>query len=136
MVVTLGMQSLIPTPLATVIVVRDVLLVAGGFAYRALTKPPGDRFFETTTSGSFEVKPEMISKINTVGQLSLIGFTLTNAAYQIPAAPFIEVLGYGVAVTTVWSGVRYIFIGKAFQNLSKDDKDIWSNTKDKLNKKL
>lgn len=87
-------SGLLPWPLVTLIVGRDLLLVGGTFYYRLKTKDATSGFFDTSDSGAFEVKPSMLSKVNTALQLSLFGFALTNAAWQIPGDQALNLLWY------------------------------------------
>lgn len=85
-------SGLLPWPLVTLIFGRDVLLVSGTFYHRLKTKDAGTAFFDTSDSGAFEVKPTMLSKVNTALQFALFGFTLTNAAWQVPFDPALQAL--------------------------------------------
>lgn len=87
-------SGLLPWPLVTLIFGRDVLLVSGTFYHRLKTKDVDTAFFDTSDSGAFEVKPTMISKVNTALQFALFGFTLTNAAWQVPFDPALQALLY------------------------------------------
>ena len=124
MVVALAIQNMIPLPLAVLIISRDLLLIAGGFMYRAATKPTEQDFFDTTHKTSFEVKPTMISKINTAGQLLLVGCTLAEPAWGVPPLYMVEMLGYGVGVTTLWSGISYLNVARTFKHLGDRDKEL------------
>ena len=57
---------------------------------------------------SAEVKPSLISKVNTVLQLALMAASLASSAgYGILSQPLLEALQYMVATTTIWSGLHY-----------------------------
>jgi phosphatidylglycerophosphate synthase len=74
---TLTAKGAFPLALTGLIVGRDVALLGGAFVYRYFTKPPETPFFATTGEGVIEVQPSALSRINTVLQMSLIGFALT-----------------------------------------------------------
>lgn len=42
---------------------RDALLIAGSFAKRALQRPEGSPFFDTTSSATFQITPNLLSKV-------------------------------------------------------------------------
>jgi hypothetical protein len=44
---------------------RDVALVAASFAMRALERPAGAHFFDTTDSATFNIVPSDLSKVRT-----------------------------------------------------------------------
>ncbi|EGZ11432.1 hypothetical protein PHYSODRAFT_304916 [Phytophthora sojae] len=100
--------GLLPLPLAALILGRDGMLIGGTFYHRLKTKDESSGFFDTSDSGAFQVKPSLLSKVNTALQLSVFGLALTNAAWQIPPDPALNVLLY-VFIT---SSIRYIALGR------------------------
>jgi len=56
-------EGLLPLPLAGVIIGRDVALIAASFALRAMERPSGARFFDTTDSATFKIIPSDLSKV-------------------------------------------------------------------------
>ncbi|KAH9259937.1 hypothetical protein BASA82_000204 [Batrachochytrium salamandrivorans] len=106
---TLTYKSLFPLPLAVLILGRDIGLLGGSFLYRGLTKPKGAAFFATTGTGVIEVKPTLASRVNTVLQMSLIGFALTKSAgLGFPDQQVFENMCWIVGGTTVLSGLSYL----------------------------
>lgn len=109
-------SGLLPWPLVTLIFGRDVLLVSGTFYHRLKTKDADTAFFDTSDSGAFEVKPTMLSKVNTALQFALFGFTLTNAAWQVPFDPALQALLYvqstltQVAQLAVWINANMVLL--------------------------
>ncbi|ETL80394.1 hypothetical protein L917_19117 [Phytophthora nicotianae] len=101
--------GLLPLPLAALILGRDGLLIGGTFYHRLKTKDESSGFFDTSDSGAFQVKPSMLSKVNTALQLSVFGLTLTNAAWQIPPDPALHLLFGAVGTTTFLSGSEYLY---------------------------
>lgn len=63
-------QNLLPLPLVGVILGRDMFLLTMSFIIRAIDKPPGAPFFETTKTSTFEVIPSEISKVSVSINLS------------------------------------------------------------------
>jgi cardiolipin synthase len=89
--------GLIPILLVIVVIVRDLLIVIGGVAFHYL--------FE-----KFDMVPSHISKVNTFFQII---FILAVVSYhgEFALTPWvIEVLGNIVLVTTVISGMDYVWV--------------------------
>ncbi|KAF8733454.1 hypothetical protein AX14_003819 [Amanita brunnescens Koide BX004] len=83
--VTLMMQGMLPIPLAAIIIGRDVLLSLSAFYIRYTSLPPPKTFarYWDFSIPSAEVKPTLISKVNTALQLGLMGTTTIS-----PLLPF------------------------------------------------
>lgn len=94
--VTLGLISLIPAWLLVIVVARDVVIVSGAVGYQLLI-------------GRVEGCPTGISKINTGLQLAFVLAVVAQAAYQAPPTAVVQVLGSAMFVTTVVSGMDYVW---------------------------
>ena len=95
MFVTLAWTDQIPVWLAVVVILRDVVIVAGAMAYNFIVKPvPG--------------APSRISKLNTALQMLFVLFVLSRAGFNWPDKITITLLGASVLVTVVISGVDYV----------------------------
>ncbi|XP_067119544.1 probable cardiolipin synthase (CMP-forming) [Centruroides vittatus] len=108
---SLTIVGLIPIPLTALIVVRDMCLVAAGFYIRYHSLPPPrtlGRYFDVTFATA-KLSPTFISKVNTTLQLTLAAITLAAPVFQYVDHPYVQALWYGVASTTVISGMSYIF---------------------------
>jgi cardiolipin synthase len=108
--VTLTYVNLIPIALTSLIILRDVLLVGGGFYRRyQILEPPltFKRFFDPSVS-SVRVVPTLTSKINTALQLSLVTFSLASPVFGFVGHPALTTLGFVTAGTTIISGLQYI----------------------------
>lgn len=93
--VTLAYTGDIPVWLASVVILRDVVIVLGALAYNFIVKPvPGE--------------PTHISKLNTALQMLFILFVLSRAGFGWPDEIAITVLGAAMFVTVVISGVDYV----------------------------
>jgi cardiolipin synthase (CMP-forming) len=94
-IVTLVVQGLVPLWFMLTVVLRDVVIVSGAIAYHFLI-------------GYVEGRPTVVSKLNTVLQLSFVLAVIATAAW--PALPRALVLALGAAtfVTTVVSGLDYV----------------------------
>ena len=99
---------MLPTPLVALIIFRDMGLVFGGFWYRYKTKPENIKFFDTTHEGVIKVEPSMLSKSNTVAQIALLTFAITNAGYGTPSLLYVDTLTWIVGFTTLGSGIDYL----------------------------
>lgn len=96
MFITLAYTQQIPVWLAAVVILRDVVIVAGATAYNFIVKPvPGE--------------PTRISKLNTALQMLFVLFVLSRAGFDWPDKITITVLGAAVLVTVVISGVDYVW---------------------------
>lgn len=94
--ITLAYTQHIPVWLATVVILRDVIIVAGATAYNFLVRP-------------VEGEPTRVSKLNTALQLLFLLFVLSRAGFGWPEEISITVLGAAILVTVVISGVDYVW---------------------------
>lgn len=76
---------------------RDLLIIGGCIVLVAL-------------SGSVQLKPSRVSKLNTVMQLTLVTCVIVQSAGWLNFPLFIEFLIYSVLVTTIFSGANYVWI--------------------------
>ena len=93
--ITLTLLDLLPLWLTLLVVTRDVVIVGGALVYQVMT-------------GTLEIKPLLISKVNTVSQMWLLLLVLqhaVNGTLQGWLEPFIWL----TAITTLLSGGSYIF---------------------------
>jgi cardiolipin synthase len=96
MFVTLAWIGQIPVWLAVIVILRDVVIVAGALAYNFIVRPvPGE--------------PTRISKLNTALQMLFVLFVLSRAGFDWPEKITITVLGASILVTVVISGVDYVW---------------------------
>lgn len=109
---TLTAKGLIPLPLGSLIVGRDLLLVGCSFYIRNKTKPKDAGFFEMGKSaGVVSVEASMVSKFNTLFQFGLIWFTMTHLAFDIPTQNMLPVIHGIVYTSTFASGFDYYYRG-------------------------
>lgn len=94
--ITLAYTQDIPVWLASVVILRDVIIVAGATAYNFLVRP-------------VEGEPTRVSKLNTALQLLFLLFVLSRAGFGWPEQISITVLGASVLVTVVISGLDYVW---------------------------
>jgi len=94
--ITLVFTGLIPAWMAAMVIIRDVVIVGGATAYNFLIRP-------------VEGEPTRISKLNTALQLLFIVFVLSRAGFDWPDEIAITIIGAGVVVTIVVSGIDYVW---------------------------
>ncbi|KAL4898567.1 phosphatidyl synthase [Aspergillus ambiguus] len=128
-VACLAVNGSIPVWLAVIILGRDVGLAISAIYYRWISLPPPKtmaRYWDFSLP-SAEVKPTTVSKVNTALQLLLVG-----SAIALPVVPesildawslreAMTGFQYLVAVTTLWSGLSYVFAKDAVKILSKEE---------------
>ncbi|KAJ7504248.1 CDP-alcohol phosphatidyltransferase-domain-containing protein [Mycena galericulata] len=122
--VTLTMKGLLPLPLTAIILGRDALLSLSAFYIRYTSLPPPKTFarYWDFSLPSAEVRPTGISKVNTALQLLLMGATTVSPLVPMDTSLGLQGLQLIVGVTTVWSGLSYIFSKDAVRLVSSRSK--------------
>jgi len=93
----LALVDVIPMWLMMMVFARDLIIIVGAAAFHLLF-------------GQFEMAPTWISKINTTLQIILVlALVLSHGLYPLPADLLVWLV-YGVSVTTVLSGLDYVWI--------------------------
>ncbi|XP_076100307.1 cardiolipin synthase (CMP-forming)-like [Mytilus galloprovincialis] len=107
--VTLTMSSLMPVPLAVVILGRDVLLILASLYFRYISLPPPKTFsrYCDVTNATVKLHPSNISKLNTFLQLTLIASSLAAPVFGFVDHIALQTLWYLTGTTTIASGVGY-----------------------------
>lgn len=126
---SLAWIGLVPTPLACLVVLRDVALVSAASYIRYKSLPPPktlSRYFDPTHA-TVQLAPTYISKINTGIQLSFIAGTLAAPVFHFINHPALEVLCYITAVTTLAGGVSYLISKNTYKFLRKKTSTKSSN---------
>ncbi len=93
---TLGHEGYIVTWLVIMVVFRDLVIVGGAMLFHTVTQ-------------TLTMRPLLISKVNTFVQLIFAIAVLWVEAYRIEDGFALVVIGYIVAITTLWSGTVYVF---------------------------
>lgn len=95
--IALGWLGLMPVWMVGLVIIRDVVIVAGGVAYHFLI-------------GQYAMEPTMVSKLNTVLELLLVVSAMLIQAGDF--IPFIlgDVILYMTAMTIIFSGIGYVAI--------------------------
>ena len=112
--VMLSLMDLIPFWMMVVVVFRDLVIV-GGYLIMFLLY------------GSIKMHPLIISKVNTFLQIFYIVIVLLGLSLALDIPTFIEWLGYAVLISSVSSGLAYVFIW-SFKTIDDPDQ-IKADTK-------
>ncbi|MSO90883.1 MAG: CDP-alcohol phosphatidyltransferase family protein [Acetobacteraceae bacterium] len=95
MYITLAAVAALPDWLAILVVFRDVVIVGGVLML-------------TVTGQRVNIRPLLISKLNTLAQIVLVACTLFLAGFRLSAPLAQGILIWVVAATTVGSGAAYV----------------------------
>ena len=87
--------GLLPLWLFALVILRDVVIVSGALVYHFRI-------------ARLEAAPTLISKLNTVLQITLVLVVILETASLWVQPGWTQPLVYAVAVTTLWSGVDYV----------------------------
>lgn len=90
-----GFKGFLPWWIVWLIFGRDVLIMGGAMVFRWVT-------------GALEMKPLLISKVNTALQLLLLAATLMNVGFYALPQMFMDNLELVVAISTIMSGAAYV----------------------------
>lgn len=92
----LALIEVIPLWLMVLVFARDLIIIVGGLAFHCFI-------------GRYEMAPTWISKVNTTLQIVLVlALVFSYGLYALPS-DLLTWLVYGVSVTTVLSGLDYVW---------------------------
>jgi len=95
-ILTLGWRGDLPAWLVFLVILRDVVIVIGAVSYHYLVE-------------RFKATPLLISKINTLTQLTLVlAVIFAKGVMPLPAG-LLTLLMYLTALTTLLSGIAYVW---------------------------
>jgi cardiolipin synthase len=94
--VMLMLLNHLPFWLMLTVAFRDLLIVSGYLVY-------------TSMVGPVQMRPSWLSKLNTFMQIALVMVILGQQAFQLVYAPMVDALIYAVLLTTVASGLHYLW---------------------------
>ncbi|XP_044865761.1 cardiolipin synthase (CMP-forming) [Mauremys mutica] len=113
--VSLSCASLIPVPLTTLIILRDIVLIAAVFYVRYKTLSPPrtlGRYFNPCYATA-QLKPTFISKMNTAVQLILVAASLAAPVFDyVDNNMYLQTLWCITAFTTATSAYSYYHYGR------------------------
>uniref|UniRef100_A0A8C4RDC0 Cardiolipin synthase (CMP-forming) n=1 Tax=Eptatretus burgeri TaxID=7764 RepID=A0A8C4RDC0_EPTBU len=112
--ISLTCASLIPVALTTLIIARDVILIAAVFhvRYRTLTRPRRAALFFNPCYATAQLKPTLESKVNTAVQLFLVAISIAAPVFKFTESSLFPLLWFITAVTTLASGHSYYHYGR------------------------
>ncbi|RMH61187.1 MAG: CDP-alcohol phosphatidyltransferase family protein [Zetaproteobacteria bacterium] len=104
-IVTLYSMNMIPLFLFLAVIFRDLIIVIGAIAYEIVTH-------------KLEMRPTVTSKITTFLQILLVLAVLSDAAWHIWPASWLQDLAWLTFTLTVLSGIQYmvVWMGKALHD--------------------
>ena len=94
--VTLGWLGWIPLWLVALVILRDLVIVAGAIIYHFVVE-------------QVTMEPSMVSKLNTFTQILLVLAVMFSRAVQELPFLWVDVLLYSVLATTILSGLGYVW---------------------------
>ncbi|XP_026566147.1 cardiolipin synthase (CMP-forming) [Pseudonaja textilis] len=112
--ISLTCANLIPVPLTSMIILRDIALIAAVFYVRYKTLPPPktlSRYFNPCYVTA-QLKPTFISKVNTVVQLILVAASLAAPVFNYVDSVYLQTLWCITAFTTTASAYSYYHYGR------------------------
>ncbi|XP_053140783.1 cardiolipin synthase (CMP-forming) [Hemicordylus capensis] len=112
--ISLTCANLIPVPLTSIIILRDIALIAAVFHVRYKTLPPPrtlSRYFNPCYATA-QLKPTFISKVNTVVQLILVAASLAAPVFNYVDSVYLQTLWCITAFTTAASAYSYYRYGR------------------------
>ena len=92
---TLAISGFLPAAIAILVVSRDLMILAAVMVSWLLANP-------------VEIRPVLVSKINTTAQIGLAALVLGAEAFGMAAVPGEEIAVWVVAASTLASGGVYI----------------------------
>jgi cardiolipin synthase len=95
--IALTYLGLVPLGLTVIVLLRDLVIVAGALGYQVLV-------------GSVTGEPTLISKLNTACQLAFLVLVVMNAGFAWPPSLIILIAGGAVVYTSIASGLHYVLI--------------------------
>ncbi|XP_064915228.1 cardiolipin synthase (CMP-forming) isoform X1 [Columba livia] len=112
--VSLTCANLIPVSLTSMIILRDVALIAAVFYVRYKTLSPPrtlSRYFNPCYATA-QLKPTFISKMNTAVQLILVAASLAAPVFNYVDSIYLQTLWCVTAFTTITSAYSYYHYGQ------------------------
>jgi len=94
--VTLGWLGWIPYWLVGLVILRDLVIVTGAIVYHLRIE-------------RLEAEPRPASKLNTFAQIMLVLAVMFSQGIRELPALWMDVLLYSVLLTTLWSGLDYVW---------------------------
>jgi cardiolipin synthase len=94
--VTLGYLQLIPLWLVATVILRDLVIVGGALVYHYRVE-------------QLAAAPSRVSKLNTFAQILVVLVVMFSRGIQPVPLQWLDMLFYMVLITTLWSGLDYVW---------------------------
>jgi cardiolipin synthase len=94
--VTLGYLQLIPLWLVATVILRDLVIVGGALVYHYRVE-------------QLAAAPSRVSKLNTFAQILVVLVVMFSRGIQPVPLLWLDMLFYMVLITTLWSGLDYVW---------------------------
>lgn len=110
LVISLTYVELMPIWLTSVILFRDVFLIAAGFVIRYMSLPPPKtltRYFDASHA-TVQLAPTFISKVNTAIQLGTVAVSLGAPIWDYVDHPVLQGLWALTGLTTAAAAISYV----------------------------
>ncbi|BAO45195.1 CDP-alcohol phosphatidyltransferase family protein [Thiolapillus brandeum] len=91
----LGWLTALPLWLVILVILRDVIIVAGALAWHFRVE-------------KLDAEPSLVSKANTSLQITLVLMVVYNLGFTALPQGLLNAMMWAVAFTTLWSGVDYV----------------------------
>ncbi|RNA05820.1 Cardiolipin [Brachionus plicatilis] len=119
--ITLMLNSMIPIPLAGLILARDLSLIMYSIyvRFKLIQKPVTLRKFLNLKQSRVKVEADMISKVNTFFQISLIAATLPSQVFLYEDSYYLVVLQLATGLTTLMSSISYAYKKGSYKAIDK-----------------
>ena len=95
--ITLGVQGYLENWLVIMVVFRDAMIVGAVILFQTMVR-------------SLQMDPLFISKVNTLAQIILAALVLGDLGFEVETGLFMEMMIGIVAVTTMVSGMSYLYV--------------------------
>ncbi|CAF0923647.1 unnamed protein product [Brachionus calyciflorus] len=122
--VTLTLNSMLPIPLAILILGRDLSLILYSLyvRYKLIDKPVTFSKYINIKESRIKVEADMISKINTFLQIILITATLPSNVFLYNDSIFLIALQYLTGLTTIASSISYMAKRGSYKVIDKPNR--------------
>ena len=111
--VCLGIQGWIPFWLIVIVISRDIIIIGGLFVLHV---------FGVNVKN--KINPTLDSKLNTLFQIILLLSAMAGYTFDASALIILSsILAYLVGFLTVFSGIRYVFLGFSFIQIKTNEEE-------------
>lgn len=120
--VTLAINNMLPIELVCIILARDIGLILASLIlrYKLIDEPKTfKKYLNVKKYSTVQIEADLISKINTFLQLSLITLTLPSVLFNYNESIILLILQYLTGTTTILSSISYLYKRGSFKLINK-----------------